>query len=263
MHALDIYVVDNASIDGSVDMVRSLFPSVHVIARQDRGSYAENQNLILKQVNTEYVWILNEDTIIGAGVLGDMLSAMEQYPQAGIVGVTILNPDGSLQATCMRFPTVRQKILTRWFGWVARFRPSGRLPFNGSLSDREHRRFQRVDWVNGASRLVRRQVLDDVGVLDEGLPIFYEETDQARLARNAGWSCLYSPRTHVWHVQGASRRSQEEKDKMHRILEESTYYYFRKHRGVLAMLTVRFSDVSHHVLARTFREILSKLRWHG
>ncbi len=255
---LDIYVVDNASRDDSVDMMKSLFPAVNIIAREDRGSYAENQNLILKHVETPYVWILNEDTVIGEGVLDEMLAVMRQNARVGIAGVTILNPDGSLQPTCMRFPSIHQYVLKRWFGWTWRFRKNDRIPFSGNLSAQAHRRAQYVDWVNGASRLVRREVIDGIGLLDECLPIFYEETDQARLAQATGWACFYSPRGHVWHVQGASRRDRPERERMQRVLREGTYYYFRKHHGLIAASIIQLSDALHERIVRGIRRGLSK-----
>ncbi|MHB8992743.1 MAG: glycosyltransferase family 2 protein [Chloroflexota bacterium] len=194
-----LVVVDNASSDGSAEMVRSQFPRVELIPSGANLGFAGGNNLALSRALGRYVLFLNPDTEVNPGAIGSMVHYLDDRPEVALVGTTLLNPDGSLQPSCHRYygfwHTVRYNRL------VDRLAGAGEL----SSVNRESRPGD-VDWMTGACLLVRKSVLDQVGWFDPGFFVYGEEIDLQYRIKKAGWRVSYLPSCGVVHHGGQSAR---------------------------------------------------------
>ena len=230
----EIIVVDNASTDGSVDMVRAEFPGVHVIVNAVNRGYAGGNNDGIAAAAGRYILILNPDT----RVLGDALPAMVAYadarPGVGALGPQLLNPDGSVQSSRRRFPTLVTALFEST--WLQSLAPRSVLN-HYYLLDRADDAIQEVDWLTGACLLVRRQVIQQVGGLDEDFFMYSEELDWCRRIRQSGWQIVYLPSAQIVHY--VAKSSDQVVAQRHIYFQTSKVRYFRKHHGELAGGLVR------------------------
>ncbi len=204
--AVRVWVVDNASEDGSAAMVRSRHPWVEVVASTVNMGYVRANNLVLRRLlaegSADYVWLLNPDTEVRAGALERLLGFLTGRRRAGLAGPRLLNPDGSLQPSAFRFPCLLQPMFdlgmlparfyeSRWNGRYPATAYARGLPF-------------RVDHPLGAAMMVRMEAVQQVGVLDEGFFMYCEEIDWAWRMRRRGWEVWLIPQAQVVHYGGAS-----------------------------------------------------------
>lgn len=234
---LEILVVDNASADGSAAMVQAEFPTVRLIANdRNRGfTAANNQGLAASQ--GRYLLLLNPDAELLDGALAAMVGCMEAHPEAGVLGPQLLYPDGSVQSSRRRFPTVatalvESTVIQEW--WrdnrvLRRYYMLDTPPPPGEP--------QPVDWLVGACLLVRRAAYEQVGGLDEGFFMYSEELDWCRRIKGAGWQVLYLPTARVIHHEGKS--SEQVVPARHIHFQSSKVRYFRKHHGRLTAELLR------------------------
>jgi GT2 family glycosyltransferase len=230
----EIIVVDNASSDGSVEMVRAEFAAVRLIANQTNRGYTGGNNDGIAAATGRYVMILNPDT----RVLDDALAAMVAYADAhldvGVVGPQLLNPDGSVQSSRRRFPTLMTGLFEST--WLQPLAPRDVLRRYYVL-DRPDDTIQEVDWLFGACFLVRRKVIQQVGTLDEDFFMYSEEMDWCYRMRQAGWKVVYLPEAQVIHYGGKS--SDQVAAQRHIYFQTSKVRYFRKHHGALTAGVLR------------------------
>ena len=236
--SLDIYVVDNVSTDGSVAMVREEFPQVNLICNQSRLCYSANHNQVLCRPLGRYVLILNDDTVIGPGVLDGLVAFMDGHPEAGAASCKIINSDGSLQANCARLPTLLTSLLEALF--LDRLFPpwSETSPLFMSAMDIETVR--EVEFLGGACILLRKEALADVGLLDDQLLSGYEEADWLSRARQRGWKAYYVPCGQVMHYFQATTEWLWGTDRRMMMQLKDRFRYFRKHHGWLAVQLLRW-----------------------
>jgi GT2 family glycosyltransferase len=205
-----VIVVDGGSADDSAERLalevkaRDWSKWVRVLPVSINGgfAYANNRGIepALKSPNPpRYVHLLNPDTVIHSGAVAQLVEFLDAHPEVGIAGSRLENPDGSPRSYAFRFPTVVSefegglrlgivsKLLRRWVSTIAN--PS---------------RAQRVDWVSGASMMVRQEVFDRIGLLDDGYFLYFEEVDFIRRAARAGWTCWTVPESRVVHLAGQS-----------------------------------------------------------
>ncbi len=221
-------VVDNASTDGSVEMVRAEFPEAVVLADGSNPGYGAAANRGVEACDTEHVLVLNSDTRIRPGALDALRAYLDRHPRVGIAGPKLLNPDGSPQASCFPFPgTLR---------WLLENDPvaplAGRIP---GLRDRLLRFSPpegavEVPWVLGAALAVRRAALREVGGFDETYFMYFEEVDLCLRLKNAGWETHFVPDGLVAHV-GAASTSQVRGRMAAQHFRSSLRFYRRHYRG--------------------------------
>ncbi|HIE39505.1 MAG TPA: glycosyltransferase family 2 protein, partial [Anaerolineae bacterium] len=208
-----VWVVDNASTDGTPEMVARDFPQVRLIASLENLGFAAGNNLALKSVlretehetrNTRYVWLLNPDTEVLSGATAALVEALEAYPRTGVAGAKLLYPDGSLQHSAFRFPGLVQ-LAFDLFPLPARL-------YGTSLNGRYPQRLYEspppfpVDHPLGAAMMVRAETIRVVGLMDEGYRMYCEEIDWCWRMRKAGWRALCVPTAQVVHHAGHSTR---------------------------------------------------------
>jgi len=233
---IEILVVDNASTDGSAEMVRDEFPQVHLIANDENRGFTVANNQGLARARGRYLLLLNPDTEI----VGDALTAMIRYaqanPEVGALGPRLLYPDGSLQSSRRRFPTfatalVESTVVQEWW-------QDNRVLRRYYMADTPDDAIQPVDWVVGACLLVRRQVYEQIGGLDEGYFMYSEELDWCRRIKAAGWQIVYLPTATIIHHEGKS--SEQVVPARHIYFQGSKVRYFRKHHGVFQAEALRW-----------------------
>lgn len=232
----EIIVVDNASTDGSQDMVAREFRHVTLIRNTGNVGFAAANNQGIKQARGANILLLNSDTEIRPGALTHCLNFLRQYSEAGIVGCKLLNADGSIQASCGSFLTLHHLILENFF--LEKFFPHSSLLCGRSLSDFKHDRARTVDYVKGAFLLIRRSVIDDIGLLDEKFFFYAEEMDWCFRAWRNGWQVYFTPDAEVLHYGGQS--SDPISPTMFVQLHRARYQFYRKYHSALSSLVARF-----------------------
>lgn len=219
----EVIIVDNASTDGSADMVRERYPWARLIESRDNLGFAAGNNRALSEARGEYLLLLNPDTVVTEGAITLIWKVLSGFPQAGIAGAQLLNADGSKQMSTGVFPSLWSELplINR------RLRPMrGALIVNtpnGNLA------VQAVDWVSGASLMIKRQVIQAVGPLDESFWLYTEETDWCYRARAAGWDVLLVPQAQVYHLARAASRQRFVTTMLH--FYQSRVRFIRKHHG--------------------------------
>lgn len=198
----EVVVVDNASRDGSGEMVRSEFPEVRLLQQEVNLGFTGGHNLAIRERKGHHVALLNSDTIVHPGALKTLAEYMEAHPETGIVGPRLLNPDGSIQYSCRKFPNpvaaaFRNTLLGRLF-------PNNRFTRDYLMTDWPHDAPRAVDWVSGAALFARAEFVDRVGPLDDALFMFCEDVDWCKRAWDAGFQVVYLPTAVVTHAIGRS-----------------------------------------------------------
>jgi len=234
LSALEIIVVDNHSSDDSVDMVRSDFPDVHLIANTENRGFPSANNQGLQVARGRYVMLLNPDTEVLADALRVMVAFADAHPDVGVVGPQLVHSDGSIQSSRRRFPT----LITAFFEstWLQPYAPR-RLLEQYYVLDRPGDAVQDVDWVTGAALMARREAIEQVGQMDEGFFMYSEELDWCRRFREAGWRVVYLPTARVVHHLGKS--SEQVVPARHIHFQTSKVRYFRKFHGPIAAEVLR------------------------
>lgn len=220
---MEVIVVDNGSTDGTPEWVQARFPRATLVRNERNRGVAPARNQGLRIAGGKYCLLLDVDTVLGDGALSALVGFLDANSSAGLVGPKLVDPDGRLQFTCRRFPTVLSKVARRAPG-----RWSGAL-----LEEEEFRRWDHgspaaVDYVIGACQLLRRSALDEVGLLDER--IFYgpEDVDLCLRMWEHGWQVWYVPGASVIHwEQRVTRRLPSLLAIRHMV---ALGYFFAKHR---------------------------------
>ncbi len=221
-----VIVVDNASTDGTVTMVREQFPTVMLVANPDNKGFAAANNQGIRLTDAPAILLLNPDTIAHAGSLQRMLQAFSNHPKAGIVGPKLLNPDGSVQSSVRRLPTAwaLAAIALKFRHLWKNFPPLRRY----MAADLDIEREQSVGQVMGAAFLIRRELIDSIGLLDEGFHVWFEEVDYCKQAADAGWETWYVPAATITHLGGESFKQQPSVQRQQRW-RKSVQHYAKKH----------------------------------
>ena len=222
----EIVVVDSASTDDSVTMLRTRFPEVQVLAQKDNLGFVRCNNLGLKKTRGRHILLLNPDTRIIADALGRLVQELDAHPVVGIVGPRTLNSDGSTQSTRRRFPT----LLTAFFEstWLQPWAPRGLL-LRYRVEDRADEENFEVDWVQGSALMLRREVYKAIGGLDPGYVMYSEELDWCRRAQAAGWRVHYVGAATIIHHGGSSSEQAPARRQIH--FQQSKLRYFRIWHG--------------------------------
>ncbi len=235
--AVDVLVVDNGSTDGSVELVRERFPADELIANAGNRGYAGANNQAVERARGRYLFLLNSDAEVETAALRALVAYADDHPEAGVIGPKLLNPDGTLQPSGGRFPTPASTIASL----LGLNRLTGRPRYG---TGRDYSVPAEVDEVSGAAMLIRREVIDQIGGLDEGFAWGYEDVDYCLRARRAGWRVHYVPDARVMHHWGGTQQLAPAPTILKAIAGRRRY--FEKHYGRLtAGLVMAATLVSH------------------
>ena len=233
--AMRFLVVDNASADDSLACLARVCPEALLIANSTNIGFGRANNQLLEHVQGKYALLLNTDAFVAPDTLSKTLDYMESHPDCGVLGVRLVGREGDLQPSCRYFPTpinvfVARTGLGRIFPWV-------KMVDDMSW---DHASVRECDWLPGCYYLIRREVLEQVGLFDPRYFLYCEEVDHCKRVKQAGWKVVYYPDTTVVHIGGESARSVAELNVASRQIStlqiESELLYFRKHHGLLGLV---------------------------
>jgi len=239
----EVFVVDNASSDGTPEMVSKEFPQVKVIRNKKNIGFGPANNVAIKKAKGRYVLLLNPDTeIINKNTLSQMVSWMDKNPKTGISSCALLNPDRTYQGSGGYFPS-----LFRVFSWMFFLDD---LPFFDRLIKPYHpmhawsplykgeayfKKLHKQDWVTGAFFLIRKEVIDKIGYFDEDYFAYVEEVDYCFRAKKEGWEVVYLPKWEIIHYGQATTGSE-----FATIKElEGVKIFYKKHQPAWKMIPLR------------------------
>jgi N-acetylglucosaminyl-diphospho-decaprenol L-rhamnosyltransferase len=246
---IEVIVVDNASSDGSQNMVRDEFPTVKIDAQSENVGFPRGNNLGLENAKGRYFLLLNPDTEVVDDALSILVQYLEDHPAVGLVAGQLLNPDETIQSSIRRFPTVATGLFeSTWLQGLAPRRLLDRYYFADAPTDTA----VEVDWVVGACMMVRKELIEQVGLLDEAYYMYSEELDWCKRIKSDGWQIVYLPTAQIIHHAGKS--SEQAVPERHVNFQRAKLRYFRKYHGSLVTLLIRVV-----LLANYFEQLIIEL----
>lgn len=226
-NGLEVIVVDNASSDDSPKMIEEKFPEVKLTVNKDNLGFSKAVNQGLRLAKGESVLLLNSDTYLPKDSLKKLLS-FEKKVGPAVIGTRLLNPDGSIQPSVFKLPTIKRAILEYWLGkkgYFSKYAPEGENP-------------QEVEAVVGGVMLISREILDKVGMFDERYFMYFEDLDFCRRVRKAGFKIYYLPEVEIIHEHGASGKSLASAENQWKRLIPSSKIYHGKLKYYLISLII-------------------------
>jgi GT2 family glycosyltransferase len=250
----EIIVVDNNSSDGSVAMIKQDFPHVILIANNENSGYASAVNQAVNQAQGEFILILNSDTEILPDSLSKTLEFMKKNKNAGIVGCRILNPDETLQRSCRSFPNILNFLSENFY--LSDIFPRSRIFGKPFMTYLDYDRIEEVDVVLGAFMMIRRETIEQIGLMDTQFFMFAEETDWCYRAKQAGWKIYFYPGAEIVHYGGGSTK--QNVVPMFIEMHKSHHKFIEKYHGPVYLLLAKIILVAGIVL-RVFLFSLASL----
>jgi len=248
---IEIIVVDNASSDGSPELIKHLYPDVKVIENDVNYGFAKANNIGIKECSGRYICLLNSDVEILEGCFERIMKYMDQHPDIGILGPMMLNADRSLQRTCREYPTLwntfcRAMALDTLF-------PKSRIFGGRMMLYWSHETQRDVDVINGCFWMVKRESLKNVGLLDESFFMYAEDVDWCKRFKEGGWRVCYYPDAKAIHYGGASSSFQP--IRFYLEMQRANIQYWKKHHSGIEQFTFWMIMLFHHLL-RSVGEIV-------
>lgn len=248
--AFEVIVIDNASTDESLQIVRSKYPDVVLVSNDQNVGFAAANNQGFAIAKGCQVLMLNPDTAILDSAIDVMCSFLDDNPDVGAVGAQNLKPGGGIQKSCHHFPTLWTKIIE--YAQLSRLFPHARWAGKANMSYWCYDEVKEVDWLSGSCMMIRGEALRQVGHLDDAFFLYMEEVDWCFRAKKIEWKVVYTPEAKIVHYHGMSSGQLEESQMISKNISKhyfaSHYYYFRKHYGHACALATRALDVFYGLL---------------
>ena len=229
---IQVVVVDNASSDGSEEMVRSDYSFCDLVQLEETVGFGQANNAGARRATAPLILLLNQDTVVREGSLRELIELLEEHPRCGVAGGLVYDGDGELERSTGSFPTLGSMVLDRLLG---RLPPARGLL--GRLSERHWTGYgeaRRVDWVTGAYLWIRRELFEELGGFDENIYLYCEDVDLAYRALLAGAECWFFPCGPIVHYRNKAPVPRSRKA----MQRESLHYFAEKHyRGARFRLT--------------------------
>jgi GT2 family glycosyltransferase len=233
----EVIVVDNASSDGSVEMLKKEFPDVCIIENTENRGFAVANNQAIKIAKGRYILLLNSDTIICDSAIEKTVRYADRHPEAAAVGCQVRESPDKIQMTCFRYPSLLTVFL-RASGLAALFKYNRFFGQEETLSwGRDTER--EVDIVSGMFMLVRHEAIRQVGLMDETYFLYFEDTDWCYRFFKAGWKMLFWPGARVVHIGAGSKSTDQDGLRMFVQFQKSLLIFFKKHYGNLSYFVAR------------------------
>jgi GT2 family glycosyltransferase len=242
--SMEVLVVDNASADGTSEMVETRFPWVKLIKSPENLGFSRGNNVAIRQSQGRYIALVNPDVIVLPGCLDALADFLDQNPRVGNVGPRVFNPDMTQQSTCRRFPTLWNNFCSAT-GLAARFRNS-RLFAGEHMFFFPHDHTLAVDVLVGCFSFIRREAFEDVGLMDENLFMYGDDIDWCRRAWKAGWQMVFYPGARAIHDRGKTTAPYPVRFAL--AQQRSVIYYWTKHHGFWGQTGIRAIMLLHHVI---------------
>ncbi len=259
--ACEVIVVDNASADGSGDMVEKEFPGVALVRNQQNVGFSKANNQGMRQAKGKCLLLLNSDTVVHAGAVETMAEFLSSHATVGAVTCRLLNADGTIQASISNRPGPvllffrlmgvsriisgdrARRWLSRTFGFFL-----GKTIRSYLAPYATHDTPAEVENISGACLMLRREAVEQIGFLDEGFFMYFEDMDYCLRLQNAGWKMYYLPQGEILHFGGMSSGGRMRNYSVHSY--RALFHFYRKHFSSAMVVTVRFMVVTS-----------SSLRW--
>ena len=254
--SMEVLVVDNASSDGSSEMIQTQFPQVRLIRSEENLGFAKGNNVAIRQCQGRYIALVNPDVIVFPGCLDALADYLDQNPKVGNVGPRVLNPDMTMQSTCRRFPTLWNNFCSAT-GLATKFQNS-KFFAGEHMFYFPHDRTLSVDVIVGCFSMIRRETFDQVGLLDENLFMYGDDVDWCRRAWKAGWQVVFYPGARAIHDRGKITAPYPVRFAV--AQQRSVLYYWRKHHGFLGEMGIRSIMLFHHLTRYAFALLTSLVR---
>jgi len=246
--SMEVLVVDNASSDGSGEMIEGRFPWVKLIRSPENLGFAKGNNVAIRQCKGRYIALVNPDVIVLPSCLDALAGFLDQNPKVGNVGPRVLNPDMSLQSSCRRFPTLWNNFCSAT-GLATAFSNS-RIFAGEHMFYFSHDRTMPVDVLVGCFSMIRREAFDAVGLLDEGLFMYGDDVDWCRRCWKAGWQVVFFPGAQAIHDRGKITAPYPVRFAV--AQQRSVLYYWFKHHGIFGLLGIGSIILFHHLARYSF-----------
>jgi GT2 family glycosyltransferase len=244
---MQVIVIDNASSDGSADMVADEFPQTLLIRNSDNRGFAAANNQGFEVATGRHILLLNSDTIVLGDVLAASVRYLDAHPEAGAMGCRVCNTDGSMQRTCSMWPSTLNLTLQTLGLWKL---PYPKFFGRYLMMDWQRDSERAVDNISGCYLMLRREVLEGVGPLDEDFFFFGEESDWCRRMRDAGWRLMFAPVGEIIHHGSVSaKKLNHHRDLM---LTDAFVRLHRKHDGELSAKIVWTILFGHNLTRALF-----------
>jgi GT2 family glycosyltransferase len=242
--SMEVLVVDNASTDGSAEMIEAQFPSVKLIRSAENLGFAKGNNVAIRQCRGRYVALVNPDVIVFPGCLDALADFLDSNPRVGNVGPRVLNPDLSLQSTCRRFPTLWNNFCSATS--LATIFKNSRMFAGEHMFYFAHDKTLAVDVLVGCFSMIRREAFDAVGLLDEDLFMYGDDVDWCRRAWKAGWEVAFFPGAQAIHDRGKITAPYPVRFAV--AQQKSVLHYWSKHHGFFGRIGIGSIILFHHLL---------------
>jgi GT2 family glycosyltransferase len=224
----EVIVVDNASSDGSQELLQVQYPQVKLVTNQENEGFARANNRGLRLAKGRYHLLLNSDAFVHPGTLENMVQFMDGNPEAGVAGCRLYYENGTLQPSCTGFPTLFTEL---WqVLWLDRLFPKSRIFGQYRMSYWNFDDVREVDSVMGAFMMLRPEAVVEVGLLDESYFMYSEEVDLCYRMKKAGWKVLFNPDASATHIWGGTSKRIPSRTSFLRLYQ-SRIMFFRKHYG--------------------------------
>jgi GT2 family glycosyltransferase len=233
----EVIVIDNASSDGSAAMVREEFPKVTLIENKENRGFAAANNQGMRIAKGRYILLLNPDTIVLDKAIEKTIVFADSNPDVGVTGCQVLENAEKIQRTCFSFPSLGNLIIqkTGLRRLFSRSRFFGREDMGWWNRDTQ----RDVDVVSGMYMLVRREAIEQVGMMDEAYFVYAEETDWCFRLKRAGWRCVFAPVGRIIHLDGGNKSTDKAMIKMYVQFQKSIMIFYRKNRGNASWIIAR------------------------
>lgn len=259
---IDVVVVDNNSNDGSAERISEQIKLNNwgswsrVLCSPVNGGFAAGNNFALKKIDADAYILLNSDTVVLPNAISELLHAMEENPKAGLIGPAIESQDGKRDMSTFHFiRPITEFINSAQTGPISKLlhRYNVTFPANESIIEPE--------WIGFACVLVRREVIEQVGLLDEGFFMYFEDVDYCHRVRNAGWSILYWPKSKIIHLLGGSSKVTTKSTLLKRAPRyyyEARSRYFAKHYGKIGLWLANFAWIFGRLISFLREKLFNK-----
>jgi GT2 family glycosyltransferase len=231
-----ITVVDNASSDGTIEALQKGYPRIKLIENDRNEGFAAANNKAIKSLNSEYILLINSDCQVYAKSIDRLLEFADANKDAGIAGPRIVNSDGSVQFSCRKFPSFfdagMHSILTN-------IAPNNPFSRRYKLADINRDEISKVDWVSGSCMLIRRDALNETGLMDEKYFMYVEDTDLCYQMWKKGWKVYYFPGSEILHHIGGSTKNTKLSGAVTssiRMQKSVLYFFWKNYRKKLKVL---------------------------
>jgi GT2 family glycosyltransferase len=256
---IEVIVVDNASADGTSEMIEARFPWVKLIKSSENLGFAKGNNLAIRQCQGSYIALVNPDVIVLPGCLDALADFLDQNPGVGNVGPRVLNPDMTLQSSCRRFPTL-------WNNFCSATHLENVFKVSPFFAGEHmfyfpHDRMITVDVLVGCFSMIRREAFDSVGLLDENLFMYGDDVDWCRRCWKAGWEVVFFPGAKAIHDRGKTTAPYPVRFAV--AQQKSVLYYWSKHHGFWGVFGIHSIILFHHLLRYAFAVLSGLARSRG